>query len=391
MKQTSLTFILAGLAMIGPFAIDTYLPSFHDIAHDLGVSEVAVQQTLSVYLLAAAAATLLLGPLADALGRRRVALGGLAVFALASLAAAAAPSFTWLLAARALQGLSAGVGIVVGQAVVRDLFSGAAAHRMMANVMTVFGIAPAVAPVIGGQLVAYGWRSVFILLFSLSVLLAWACWRHLPESLPRHSRQPLSVSTMLANYGRALAHRRFLLASLAGGLGFSGFAIYISSAANYVIEVLGLSAASFAWLFVPMIGGTILGSAASARMAARWTTPRIIRTGLGIMGLGALLNLAYALSFSASVPWAVLPILVYSFGLAFARPGMNVITLGVFPEMRGLAAAVQSFLQTLIFALIAGVIAPLLFGSAAKLAAGVAVGVVLSIACWTSARLERAH
>lgn len=383
--------MLAGLAMIGPFAIDTYLPSFPDIARDLGVSETAVQQTLSVYLFALALMTLVLGPLSDALGRRRVALAGLAVFAVASLAAAAAPDFGWLMAARALQGLSAGVGMVVGQAVVRDLFSGAEAHRLMANVMTVFGLAPAIAPVIGGQLVAWGWRSVFVLLFVLAGALACACWRWLPESLPPASRQPLRVGSMLANYAQALRHWRFMLGSLAAGLGFTGFAIYISAAANFVIEVLGLSATAFAWLFVPMIGGTILGSALSSRLTRYLSTPVIIRLGLWIMGAGALLNLAYALVFPARVPWAVLPILVYSLGLAFARPGMSVITLGIFPRMRGLAAALQNFLQTTIFALIAGVVAPLLFGSALKLAAGAAIGVGLSIACWLVARPDLRH
>lgn len=391
MKQVSLTFLLAGMAMIGPFAIDTYLPSFHDIAADLGVSEVAVQQTLSVYLIALAGMTLILGPLTDALGRRRVALGGLAVFALASLAAAAAPDFGWLLAARALQGLSAGVGIVVGQAVIRDLLAGAEAHRLMANVMTVFGIAPAIAPVIGGQLVPLGWRSVFVLLFLLAGLLAWACWRWLPESLPVASRQPLHPRSMLANYGLALRHWRFVLGSLAAAFGFTGFAIYISTAANFVIEVLGLSAASFAWLFVPMIGGTIIGSAVSARLTTRLSTRRIIKLGLWIMAAGALINLAYAIAFPARVPWAVLPILIYSFGLSFARPGMSVITLGIFPRMRGLAAALQSSMQTALFALVSGAIAPLLFGSAAKMAAGLALGVALTIGCWLVARPDLHH
>lgn len=386
MKHLSLTLTLAGLAMIGPFAIDTYLPAFHDIARDFAVSELMVQQTLSVYLFALALMTLVLGPISDALGRRPVILVGLAVFGLASIGAALAPNFGWLLVFRALQGVSAGAGMVVGQAVVRDRLAGAEAHRMMANIMMVFGIAPAVAPVIGGYLTHLGWRSIFVLLAVIAAALWSLCWYTLPESLAPSQRQPLGIKSMLANYGRALRHRQFLLGALAPGLGFVGFAIYISAAANYVIEVLGLSATSFGWLFVPMIGGTILGSAVSSRLTLRFPTLVIVRFGVFIMLAGAILNLAYTLIFPAQVPWAVLPILVYSFGLAMARPGMTVVTLSLLPRMRGLAAALQGFLQTLIFAVVSGFLAPLLFGSAVKLAIGVVVGVSLSVLCWSTAR-----
>ncbi len=385
MKHLTLTLTLAGLAMIGPFAIDTYLPAFHDIARDYGVSELMVQQTLSVYLLAVALMTLVLGPVSDALGRRPVILAGLAVFGVASIGAALAPSFGWLLAFRALQGVSAGAGMVVGQAVVRDRLAGAEAHRMMANIMMVFGLAPAIAPIIGGYLTHLGWRSIFVLLALIAAALWALCWRSLPESLAPPLRQPLHLASMLNNYARVLRHRQFLLGALAPGLGFAGFAIYISAAANYVIEVLGLSATSFGWLFVPMIGGTILGSAASGRLTHHFSTLAIVRGGAFVMLGGAVFNLAYALIFPAQVPWAVLPILVYSFGLALARPGMTVVTLSLFPRMSGLAAALQNFLQTLIFALISGFVVPLLFGSAAKLAAGVVVGVALSVACWVLA------
>lgn len=145
-----LALLLAGLAMFGPFSIDTIFPAFPQIAAQLGADKVAMQQTISVYLIAYAAMSIVHGPLSDAIGRRRVILGGLAVFTLASVGCALATDLSTLLAFRALQGLSAGVGLIVGRAVVRDVLHGDDAQRLMSQVSMIFGIAPAIAPVIGG-------------------------------------------------------------------------------------------------------------------------------------------------------------------------------------------------------------------------------------------------
>src|SRR5690606_1563082 len=156
-----LTLLLAGLAMVGPFSIDTYLPSFPAIAHALAVDVTLVQQTLSVYLLAFSLMMLFHGTLSDTFGRRPVVLVALVVYICASFAAVWSPNLHWLLMCRALQGMSAGAGVVIGRAIVRDLLSGADAQRALAQVTMVFGIAPAVAPIIGGWLQSvFGWTSV---------------------------------------------------------------------------------------------------------------------------------------------------------------------------------------------------------------------------------------
>jgi DHA1 family bicyclomycin/chloramphenicol resistance-like MFS transporter len=378
-----LTLILAGLAMIGPFANDTYLPSFPALSEHFGVSQVLVQQTLSVYLFAYALMTLVYGTLSDSFGRRPVILGSLVLFTAASVGAALADTFSHLLLMRALQGLSAGAGMVVGQAVVRDRLQGAEAQRMIAHIMMVFGIAPAIAPVIGGWLqVGFGWRAPFAFMAIITLVLLVLCGRWLPESLAPQARHPFRLRPIASNYLNALRHRAFVLRSVAIGALFGSFALYVAAAANFVMDILHLPATAFGWLFMPMIGGFVVGSALSARWAQRHSGTAMVRLGFIIMTVGALANVAYNYLFVAAVPWAVLPIFVYTFGLALVLPVMSMMTLGIFPTMRGLAASLQNFIQMLMFAVVSAFVAPLLFDSAFKLAAGMAMGMVVSMVCW---------
>jgi DHA1 family bicyclomycin/chloramphenicol resistance-like MFS transporter len=383
LKHWILTLLLAGLAMVGPFATDTYLPSFAGLAQHFAVSPAMVQQTLSVYLFAYALMTLFYGTLSDSFGRRPVILFSLVLFCAASVGAALAQTFGQLLVFRGVQGLSAGAGMVVGQALVRDLLQGAAAQRMIAHVMMVFGVAPAVAPVIGGWLqVLYGWRASFTLMAVLALVLAVACARLLPETLAPAERHPFDAGAILRRFGTALGDRCFLLRSIAIGALFGSFALYVASAASFIMQVLHLPETAFAWLFVPMIGGFVAGSAISAKLAHSHAGAAMIRAGFGVMVVAVVANLGYTWQFTATVPWAVLPIFVYTFGLALVLPPMTIMTLDLYPEMRGLAASVQNFVQMLVFALVAAFVAPALFDSAFLLAAGMAAGMVLSWICW---------
>jgi DHA1 family bicyclomycin/chloramphenicol resistance-like MFS transporter len=383
LKPWILTLLLAGLAMVGPFATDTYLPSFPGLARHFAVSAAMVQQTLSVYLFAYALMTLFYGTLSDSLGRRPVILFSLLLFCAASIGAALAQTFGQLLAMRAMQGLSAGAGMVVGQALVRDRLDGAAAQRTIAHVMMVFGVAPALAPIIGGWLeVSYGWRANFTLMAGIALLLLGACARWLPESLAPAARHPFHAGAILRRFGAALGNRCFLLRSLAIGALFGSFGLYVASAASFIMHVLHLPATAFAWLFVPMIGGFVAGSALSAKLAHSHGAPAMIRAGFVIMAFAALANLAYTWRAAATVPWAVLPIFVYTFGLALALPPMTLLTLDLYPQLRGLAASMQNFVQMLVFALVAAFVAPLLFDSAFKLAAGMGAGMAISWLCW---------
>lgn len=386
-KTRVLTLMLAALAMLGPFATDAYLPSFHAIGDEFGVGQPLVQQTLSVYLFSFAFMSLFWGTLSDSFGRRPVIIVALALFGIGSLGAALAPSFGWLLFFRGLQGCSAGAGRIVGQALVRDRFHGADAQRFFANIAMVFSIAPAVAPVVGGYLNNYaGWRSTFFLLTGLSAALIVLILRQLPETLPADARHPLKLGPILRNYLRAVRNLQFLLAIMAVGFAFSGFALYISSAASFIMGILGLPETAFAWLFLPFITGMFGGSMVNSRLAGRVELSIMIHTGLGILAVGALYNVLYNTFFIAAVPWAVLPIFVYAFGMSLALPGMTVITLNAFPSMRGLASSLQSTMQMTIFAIVSGFVAPLLFDSAWLLAAGMAGSAMLCIGLWWASR-----
>jgi DHA1 family bicyclomycin/chloramphenicol resistance-like MFS transporter len=364
--QRLLTVILACLGMVGALAIDTYLPSIPAIGRAFEVGPVAVQQTLSVFLFTFAFMVLFHGTLSDSFGRRPVILVALLLYTLGSIGAALAPSFGWLLAFRALQGLSAGAGSVIGQAIVQDRFSGAQAQKMMSHIMMVFGLAPA--------------TFVFLAIFGALMLLL--VWRLLPESLPPEKRHAFHLGAIARNYLKVLGHPQFLLLSLAVGLAFGGLSLYIGSAANFVMEILHLPETAFAWMFIPLISGMVIGSSWGGKRAGTHAPAKMQAIGYGLMLLACALNVGYTAwaHDAVAVPWAVLPLMVYTFGLAVAMPAIQVSALGLFPDNRGLAASMLAFIQMMAFALVSGLVAPMLFGSAFRLACGVTVGLLASYA-----------
>lgn len=388
--QRLLTVILACLGMVGALAIDTYLPSFHAIGRDFNVGPVAVQQTLSVFLFTFAFMMLFYGTLSDSFGRRPVILISLGVYTAASLGAMFAPTFGALLACRALQGLAAGAGSVIGQAIVQDRYSHDQAHaqKIMSHIMMVFGLAPAIAPILGGWLhVSFGWRSTFLFLATFGAALFVLVYRCLPESLPREQRHAFHGVAIARNYLKVLRNGQFLLLASAVGMAFGGVSLYIGSAANFVMVILKLPETAFAWLFIPIIGGMTIGSAWSAKSAARIAPLKMMRLGFGLMGAAAVISVAYNYVFVAALPWVVLPLAVYTFGLAVAMPPIQIAALALFPDNRGLAASMLSFIQMTLFAVVSGLVAPLLFDSALKLACGVLVGLAASYACWAMSAL----
>lgn len=381
--QRMLTVILACIGMVGALAIDTYLPSMPEIGRAFAVGPIAVQQTLSVFLFTFAFMMLFHGTLSDSFGRRPVILVALTVYTLASAGAACAPSFGLLLACRALQGLAAGAGSVVGQAIVQDRLEGAQAQKMMSHIMMVFGLAPAIAPILGGWLqVSFGWRSTFIFLTVFGGLMILLCWKLLPESLPAAKRHAFHPGSIARNYIKVLGHPRFVLLSLAIGMAFGGLSLYIGSAANFVMQILHLPETAFGWMFIPLISGMVIGSAWAGKHAATVAPVRMKWLGFGVMALACVLNVGYTALVTPAIPWAVLPLMVYTFGLAVAMPAIQIGTLALFPDNRGLASSMLSFIQMMSFALVSGLVAPLLFDSAFKLACGVTVGLALSFACW---------
>ncbi len=368
-----IAFLLAALAALGPFAIDTYLPSFPEIGARLGVSPLAVQQTLSAYLLPFALMTLWHGAISDALGRRRVVLAALALFSLASLGCAFATRIEHLWILRGVQGISAGAGMVVSRAIVRDLFDGPPAQRLMSRITMMFAFAPALAPLIGGWLQAFfGWRSSFAFLAVLAAALALACHRLLPETLPPERRQTLHPAYLLATYRRVLGTPTFLFVCGAIAANFAGFFLYVLSAPMFLMTHLGVSETGFLWLFGPSMSGLLTGSWLSGRLAGRLSRPRTLLAGYGLMGAAAVGNLLINLLLPPGLPWSVSPIFFYTCGMALAVPTLTLYALDPYGAQRGLAASCQTFLQASFNGLVAAALAPLLWHSTLSLALGMA-------------------
>ena len=365
--------LLAALSALGPFSIDTYLPSFPDIADKLGATPLEVQQTLSAYLLSFAAMTLWHGAIADRFGRRRVILVALILFGVASAGCAAATHIGHLWFWRAMQGVTAGAGIVISRAIVRDLFDGPAAQRLMAQITMMFALAPAIAPVIGGWLqAAFGWRSIFVFLVASTALLGAACWKLLPETLPVERRQSLRPGYLARTYRRVLTSPPFLAACAALAFNFAGFFIYVLSAPVFLMRHLGVAETGFLWLFGPAMGGLMAGSWASARLAGKLSPTRTIGLGYAVMATAALANLGLNLVAAPGLPHSVAPLFAYTFGMSLAMPVLTLFALDPFPAQRGLAASCQTFLQSGFNGIAAALIAPALWGSPLMLAGGMA-------------------
>ena len=374
--------LLASLSMLGPFAIDMYLPAFNAISQEFDASPIAVQQTLSAYLFAYAFMMLWHGSLSDALGRRPIILGGLVIYALASLGCAISGNIESLWLFRTLQGISAGSGLVVGRAIIRDRYQGPEAQRLMSQTTLVFGIAPALAPVIGGALLnLLGWRAIFwvMLAFAIGVFI-WAV-RRLPETLPRAHRQSLRPRGLWRNYRAVLSKQEFLLLAAIPSLNFAGFFIYIASAPAFLSQ-LGVSTWGFAWLFAPMITGIMAGAAVSGRVAGRLSAGRTISIGYLCMFVGALASLLVAAFVPPSVPWHVLPISAFTLGSSLVMPSLTLLLLDIFPTMRGLASSLQGFVQFAFSGVVAGTISPLLAQTLTGLALGMFSFTVASYAVW---------
>ncbi|KAB8314494.1 multidrug effflux MFS transporter [Tolypothrix campylonemoides VB511288] len=361
-SRVRLAVLLGGLAMFGPFSIDTIFPAFPQIGAQLAADKVAMQQTISVYLVAYALMSIVHGPVSDAIGRRRVILTGLTVFGLASVGCALATDLTTLLAFRAVQGLSAGVGLIVGRAVIRDVYQGDDAQRLMSQVSMIFGIAPAIAPIIGGWLLGFGrWPLIFWFLVAFTVGLIALTFVALPETHPREARLSLAPKRLLRDYAGIFTNPSFQRLSLASTFGFNGLFLYIASAPAFVMDVLGLDERQFGWFFVPTIGGMVLGAFISGRLAGRMNGARMATMGFAISGVAGALNILYnALVADPAIPLAVLPMSLNALGIALVFPIVTLAILDMYPRQRGSASSLQAFVGLVINALIAGALSPLI-------------------------------
>ena len=369
----TLSLVLAGLAALAPFAIDTYLPAFPGLELALVASPLQLQQSLTFYLLPYALMTLWHGAISDSIGRITTIKWGLGVFVLASIGCAFANNIETLWFFRALQGLSGGAGNVVARAMVRDLFEGPQAQRVMATVQMLFGIAPAVAPIIGGLLLGIHWQAIFVFLALYAAISLWAAVRYLPETMPKAKRMPLSAKKVLGSYRLIFSDKEFNLVVLASAANFAAFFIYVLASPVFLVKHLGLSDQQFGYMFIPTVCGMVLGSYLAKRAAGVYTSQQVLKVAYAWMGAMVLLNLVVCLNLAVSPLCNILPVALFNVGMALAMPILSLAALDRHAKIRGTAASGQAFVQMLLSTVSAGLIVPLVwaepFGLAMAMAA----------------------
>lgn len=384
-----ITLTLAALGMLGPFTINTVFPAFTQIGNEFGATDVVLQQLISVYLASFAVMSVFHGPLSDALGRKKVMLAGLAIYILAMFGAIVASGMGMLIALRALQGMSAGAATIVSRVVIRDLFAGAEAQRLMARVMMIFALSPVIAPMLGGWLLLLGdWRWVFVGvgLYGVLVMVLTAL---MPESLPKEARIPLRIGSVLGalwEVGRSLTMVRIALAT---AFGFAAHFVYVAAAPIIVVRLLGLGERDFWVLFGPLIIGMMAGSYVVGRAADIMDRTRLITLGYIGTVITSVLNVVLVMAFpdpSGQLDATLVPVLAgpmlmsFTASLFFAPIQLEILDL--FPHQRGAAASLGTFFTLVMNAMLSGVIAPLITGNLTVVALAALGCVVIGSLLW---------
>lgn len=374
-ERLKLTWLLAALSMLGPFSIDTYLPAFPAIELALPATEVQMQLTLTVYFIGFAIVSLFHGAISDSIGRKPVIIGTMCVHALGSVGCALSQSIEALLVFRALQGCFAGAGFVVGRAVVRDLFAGDEAQRQLSRIQMLFALAPIVAPILGGWMVAHlAWPSIFWFLGGYAVVLVIWSQLGLEESHPPEHRLPFAVGPLALTYWRMFYNKTFQSLAAIPGVNFVGFFVYIAGAPSFLMRHLGLTSKDFAVLFIPGIAGITLAAYCSGRMAGRVSHVRQMNWGFSIMISAALINLAVSLWLPPRVVWNIAPIALYTFGMALVTPCITLKLLDAFAHARGSVSALQSSTHVAMMAVTTAIVVPFAQQSLVRFASVMLVG-----------------
>lgn len=340
----------ASIVAIGPFSIDMYLPSFPALQAHFGAGPAAVQRTLSAFFIGLALGQLIYGPLADRYGRRGPLLFGLGLYAAASLGCAFAPSIDGLAALRFLQALGGSAGMVVIRAMVRDRFEPQRMAQILSAMMAVMGVAPIVAPTVGGELFQhFGWQAIFYALNAFGVAVLLLAARMLPETLPQLGTQ--GVAGALRAYRQMLGDRRFMGYALAGGTAQGAMFAYISVSAFVFIEVYGFAPVQFSGLFGLNAAGLIGASQLNALVLRRLPAVRVLRRALAASATASLVMLVDALSGFGGVYGIVVPLFFAIGSLGFSFPNSTAAAMAPFGERAGVASALLGTLQ---FAIAAG-------------------------------------
>ncbi|GAA4851983.1 multidrug effflux MFS transporter [Saccharopolyspora rosea] len=353
-RKARFALILGGLTAFGPLSIDMYLPALPQLTRELGATEAQAQLTLTAVLVGLAFGQLIAGPISDAVGRRKPLLTGLALYLVATVLCALSDSVYALAGLRALQGFGAAAGMVIARAAVRDLYSGVEAARFFSSLMLVTGLAPILAPVIGGQVLAHTtWRGVFVVLTVFGVTLLTVAGFALPETKPKQWRQPARLGATFRTFGRLLAEPSFLGNALAGGLGMAAMFAYVSGSSFVLQNIYGLSPQTYSFVFGMNAVGLVAAGQINARLVGRVATEsQLLVTALVSASIaGAVLVTAAVLGLPLPVLLAALFVMIASLG--FVMPNTTMLALADHREVSGSASALLGVNQFVVGALAA--------------------------------------
>ena len=341
-----IAIVLGLISAIGPFAIDMYLPALPTIGADLGASDMAVQMSLVVVFLSFAVGPLLVGPLADIHGRKPVMYGGLAVFALASIGAALAPSVEWLIFFRLLQGLGASTGMVVPRAIVRDMHTGAEATKLMSLLMLVFSISPILAPLTGSFIIeAFGWRAVFWAVTLAACLAALLMTVGLEETRSVERRGGSSFASSWRGYKVLAADRSFIGLSLIGGFGIASFFVYLANSSFVIIDHYGMSPSVYSLFFSVNAVSFFSVSQMSGWLTGKYGLHRVVRIAVfGFAGTLIAMWAVMATGFESLAFMSAALFVAYGF-LGLVIPTTSVLAMEDHGEIAGTASALMSTLH----------------------------------------------
>ncbi len=346
--------VLGSVTVIGPASMDVYLPGLPALARDFGAAPSTAQLTLTTFLIGVGFGQLLTGPLSDVHGRRRPLVAGMALFTVASLICSLAPNLYALAGMRFIQGATAAAGMVIGRAIVRDLYSGAAASRYLSRLMLIIGLGPVLAPLVGGQLLRLtSWRGVFVALALFGLALTLMAARLLPETLSQEGRRTAGLDVTVRTFGRLLVDRRFVGFVLIIGLGSGAVIGYIAGSAFVLQDIYGVSPQAFGLLFGLSALLMVTGAQINAHLVGRTSPRRLLGVGLTTMIVAAIALFAVVPFPSAGVLAIMPPLALLMFSWNFIQSNSLALGLTDHPHVAGSAAALLGVSQFAFGALVA--------------------------------------
>ena len=371
--------VLGLLSCIGPFAIDMYLPAMPDIGAALGTDVQGMQTTVTAYFIAFGLAQLVYGPWADAAGRKRPLYVGIGIFLIGSLICTFAPSAEWLILGRAVQGLGGAALMVVPRAIIRDLYTGHAATRLMAAVMLVISVSPMLAPLAGSGLMALaGWRAIFAALLVAGAASLLILTFAQPETLPKAERQPLDLAAMRRGAKVLLTDRGFLGLTFLGGFGMASFFVFIASASFVYTQGFGLSPTGFSLAFAVNAIGFFASSQMASGLGLRFGSKRVIAVAASGFALVTVALFAIALAGGATLPVCIGGLFLANAFLGLVIPTTMVLALDDHGDIAGLASSLGGTLQMLAGGVMIAASGPFFDGTAVPMLGAIALCGVLA-------------